>query len=244
MNVKKEGKGDNKVLSTDLKISVVTSNDLLISFHPQLRLMLFTKEGAPRFKEMGPVPWERKFERMVLALMSGISEKPLLRFSPVMISDFEFTAIGNGKVRSTFKVHVLPDKGEFEKLAALLAEPCELAVHSVNSDLFAGNGAAAASASPRPQEPAAAPASQTETDPPEAEEQSLEAIGELTPEIRQAIKTAGSQEAAKHEDDRDFEGGMKAAILALGLKRNFVEEYLAEIQSDYTEGWQEVPADV
>lgn len=256
LSARKEGKGDAKVLAVDLKLAVITSNELLISFHPQLRVMLYDRDGMPRFKEMGAVPWEREFHRMLLELRSDVLEKPI-RFTGVKVYDFEFVAKEVGKVRAIFKAQIRPEQGEFESLGKLLAEPCDLTLHNLNNDLFAGNEAAAATTSPPSTEPAAAqpaaaaeprPESEPEPEvaptapPPPAEP--VPAVGEITEDILRQVRMAGEREAAKHEDDRDFDGGMKAIFIELKLTKDFVDEYLTELQGSYTEGWTSVPADV
>lgn len=251
LSARKEGKGDAKVLAVDLKLAVLTSNELLISFHPQLRVMLYDRDGMPRFKEMGAVPWEREFHRMLLELRSDVLDKPI-RFTGVKVYDFEFVAREGGKVKTIFKAQIRPEQGEFESLGKLLAEPCDLTLHNLNNDLFAGEPGAE---EPRPpvNEPApgSAPAAPAAAAEPEAEplteplpDSAPTAIDDLSEDVLRQVREAGEREAAKHEDDRDFDGGMKGIFVALNLTKDFVDEYLTELQGAYTEGWTSVPADV
>lgn len=243
LNAKKEGPADGRVLACDLKIAVTTSNDILISFHGKLRLMMFEADGEPRFQKMGAVEWDHAFRGMVIAL-KRFGEKPV-QFVGVTVKDFTFFAKKGGKVELHFKAQVKPDKGQFEALGQmLLAEEVMLAVHSVDGELFAHTDEAAEAAQrlhdTAKENNASVTIMSTDAD---GAVQSV-TIGALTDEITEKMKTLGAAEAAKHEDDRDFDGGLNQAYVTLGLSKQFVDEYLTELTAAYTDGWESVPADV
>jgi hypothetical protein len=97
INARKEGPEDEKILATDLKFTLLTSSDFLIYFHSQLRLMLFTKEGEPRFPLMGPVDWDYEFRNMKLTL-DPMTLDPELRFLGVKLKKWVFQPKQNGMV--------------------------------------------------------------------------------------------------------------------------------------------------
>lgn len=296
LNARKEGKGDVKVLAVDLKLNLVTDNEVLIHFHPQLRVMLFDKDGKARFPLMGPVPWEYTFNNMYVEIHPDV-HRPLT-FHACRLESFEFFAKDNGKVRLGFAIKVKPSDGDFEIIGRILAESVRLKVRSDNLDLFAPARAEPQRAAPEPEsEPEPIPAHKAHA----AEEASVEVDGddnvvaaingagtplgmrlnkkkhpvgswlqdagitydvvaqgektitllarsepteplpeiELTPAVLAAMKAAGQAEAAKFDDDRDFDTGFVKACEASGLPRAFVEENLVELQAAFTDGYEE-----
>lgn len=134
LSAKKEGKGDSKVLTVDLKLNIITSNEVLIHFHPQLRLMLFDKDGKPRFPLMGAVPWAYEFPNQYVEIHPDV-QRPLLLHA-CRLKNFDFFAMDSGKVRVGFSAHVQPNNGDFEVMGKILAESVRLKIRNDNLDLF------------------------------------------------------------------------------------------------------------
>lgn len=134
LNAKKEGKGDSKILTVDLKLNMLTSNEVLIHFHPQLRVMLFDKDNMPRFPLMGAVPWGYEFPNQYVEIHPDV-QRPLLLHA-CRLKNFDFFAMDGGKVRLGFSVHVRPSDGDFEIMGKILAEAVTLKVRNDNMDLF------------------------------------------------------------------------------------------------------------
>jgi len=244
LNAKKEGPADGRVLACDLKIAATISNDILISFHGKLRLMMFDQDGEPRFSKMGAVEWDHAFRGMVVAMKQP--DNTTVQFIGVTVKDFTFFAKKGGKVELQFKAQVKPDKGQFEALGQmLLADGMRLTVHNADGELFNTEDSAAAAARALHETAKADNATITVlTTDGAGNVTDTVTLGALTPEITAQMKTLGSAEAAKHEDDRDFERGIEQAYKTLGLSKQFVDEYLAELQDAYTQGWESVPADL
>lgn len=134
LNARKEGKGDVKILAVDLKFSIDTSNEVLIHFHPQLRLMMFDKDGAPRFPVMGAIPWSYEFPNQYVEIQPDAYRS--LKLNACRLKNFEFLALDNGKVRVGFSAQVRPSDGDFELMGKILAESVVLKVRNDNLDLF------------------------------------------------------------------------------------------------------------
>lgn len=296
LNARKEGPEDHKVLATDLKLRIVTSNDILLSFHPQLRLMLFDKDGEPRFTRLGTVSWDQEFQQMALEMNAPLVDR-VLKFSDVKLRKFTFEARKAGQVDLVFQATVKPDKGEFDILGQVLcADYTGIKIFGRQADLFVEKPAAPPAPAAVVEQPAAveeaAPivevlansvdavnpagiplgfkldkrqhpvgtsfedggivydvtgqgaktitlAARIAGAPPEAPEiPPPPPLTEITADILAKIKGAGKTEAAKHEDDRDFEAGFARACQDAGLSRADVDEFLTELQSEYTEGWE------
>jgi hypothetical protein len=249
LNARREGPEDARVLACDLKLAVVTSNDILVSFHPQLRLMLFQKDGEPRFLKMGAVPWDHAFKGMVLRLARLVATP--VQFVGVTVKDFDFLARKNGKVEMHFKAQVKPDHGQFESLGKiLLEEDLTLAIHSADGQLFGADEDIVARAAGEAAQGGMHDIAKKDgtsvtimaTDD-AGNVTSAVTLGALTTEIEQQMRGFGKVEAEKHEEDRDFDVGFHLACGALNLGKAFVDEYFSELQSAYTEGWEGAPAD-
>lgn len=259
LNARKEGPEDEKILASDLKFALTTSSDFLIYFHSQLRLMLFTKEGDPRFPLMGPVDWDYEFLNMKLTV-DPMTLDPELRFHGVKLKKWVFQPKKGGKVDVSFSAQVKPDRQEFGIIGrALIAEEVTLTVLSENGDLFeeeptAGQKAARAAAATRTEEQLplvepAPPAGQWEDDggpaPAEAEEapppeiQPTPPPTELNDGMLHFLRAAGAAEALKLEDDRDFDAGLAAALGSSGLPKDFIDEHRLELEGAYTDGYEE-----
>lgn len=320
LNARKEGPEDHKVLATDLKLRIVTSNEILLAFDPLLRVSLYDKLGEPRFARMGTVSWDQEFTNMALEI-DGLRADRVLKFGAVKVRKFTFEPRKAGQVDLVFQATLKPDKGELDVLGqVLLADSARIRIFALQGDMFSTTAAAPAAAAPAnaasqgippgeasalavpPPRPAdAAPAAPPAAEPAptaEAGENSVMAVNgagiplgfrldkrqhpagttfedggivydvtgmgektitlrardpapavsppppplaELTEEIKGKVKAAGQVEAAKHEDDRDFEAGFTRACLDIGLSKADVDEFYGELQSVYTEGWETVP---
>jgi hypothetical protein len=247
MNARKEGPEDAKVLATDLKLALTVSNDILISFHPQLRLMLFTKEGEPRFPQMGAIDWDYEFRQMSIELDPATLDAEL-HFHGVTLKKWTITPRKAGKVELTFQAQIHPDRYEFGALGkALLAEEVNLRAFNGNGDLFEtrptkGQEAARAAAAIRNEEPelpleppAEKPAPEPEPEPQPEPQPQLE----LTAEHLMFFRTAGKTEAANFADERDFDTGLANAMRSSGLPKEFIEDHRVEIDGAYTDGYEE-----
>ena len=360
INARKEGPEDDKVLACDLKFALTASNDLLISFHSQLRMMLFNKEGEPRFPLMGPVDWDYEFRQMRLSI-DPLNLDQEQHYDGVKLKKWLFAPKKGGLVDVSFQAQLNPDRNQFGIIGRMLiAESVRIYVRSANGDLFEDaestakrkQAAAEGTRQVSPDEVAAveevtraarinamgletaAELAQNAVAPdlekgdlttvgndrsatnPSAEESAsipgaaasedhdnvvpafngagiplgfrldkrqhpagstveqggivYDVIGqgagkivlsaqmpkkekpapakvnvgdELTEELKKGMYFSGAGEAAKHEDDRDFDGGRTSAYTALGLSRAFVEENLAELESAYLEGWESIPVE-
>jgi hypothetical protein len=136
INARKEGPEDDKVLACDLKFALTASNDLLISFHPQLRMMLFTKEGEPRFPLMGPVDWDYEFRQMRLSI-DPLNLDPEQHYDGVKLKKWLFAPKKGGLVDVSFQAQLNPDRNQFGIIGRMLiAESVRIYVRSANGDLF------------------------------------------------------------------------------------------------------------
>lgn len=242
LGARKEGPTDARILACDLKLDVTTSNDILLALHGKLRLLLFTEDGKPRLEQMGRMEWNQGFRGMVLELVSA--GHPDLKFLGVTVKDFDIAyAKTDGKVQLVFKAQVKPDNGQFELLGKMLiADTVRVRVHPGIGDLFDDSSPAAAAQ--RLHETAKADgASVTVISDDGAGGTRQVHLGALTDDVIEKMKNFGAAEAAKHEDDRDFDEGRTRAYQALGLSKQFVDEYLTELEAAYTEGWESIPAD-
>jgi hypothetical protein len=68
LNIRKEGKGDEKHLMVDLKLEVQTDPDILVEFDPTLRHLLFV-DGEPRYPKMSPIKWAGEMRHMELDIL-------------------------------------------------------------------------------------------------------------------------------------------------------------------------------
>lgn len=134
LNARKEGKGDVKVLTVDLKFNIDTSNEVLIHFHAQLRVMLFDKDGMPRFPIAGPLPWVYEFANQYMEVQPD-AYRPL-KLHGCRLKNFEFLALDGNKVRIGFSAQVRPTDGDFELMGKILAEKVGLKVRNDNLQLF------------------------------------------------------------------------------------------------------------
>lgn len=327
LEARTEGKGDSKILVVDLKMSIVAPNDVLIHFHPQLRLMMFDKDGKPRFPVMGAIPWSYEFPNQYVEIHPDVWRP--LKLHGCRLKNFSFFAMDAGKVRLGFTVHVRPSEGDFEIMGRVLAQAVTLQVRNDNLDLFAKPKAPPerkvpeepelpleeptrepqAAAPEEPPPPLALPVATAPTDVVLAEppapldpadpnavpafnpagtplgirldkrkhpvggtyedngtvyditgqgEKSItlsaryahtkpaaaepaapqpEVALEVTEKLLVFMKTAGSAEAMKIEDDRDFDTGFTIACRSAGLTKAFVEDNLTELQSAFTDGY-------
>lgn len=236
INARKEGPDGEKILVADLKFALTTGNDILIAFHPQLRLLLFTKEGAPRFELMGPVEWNYEFDDMVLELHSG----PLcsVRFEGVRMKKWHFAPKLGHEVAVAFQAQVRPDDGQFEHLGQLLLyDTVRIKVYGATGDLFGANAASPDSGTGA--EPAQPMSASSPAAPAEDRDPARTAAPALTEDLLEAMRAAGRAEAKKLEDERDFDLGFVAACRAAKLSKAFVDEHFSALESAYTDGFEE-----
>lgn len=254
VDVKARGEGpeDEKVLASDLKFTMTTKNDLLIAFHPQLRLMLFNNDGMPRFPMMGPIEWDYTFNDMLVSI-NPKSADPVLHFEKVSLRKWVFEPKRGGMIDVIFHARIHPDQHEFGIVGGVIVTGAvELLVRGANGDLFdnvpeskgeAGEqkvpdleGGEPDGAAPPAETPPEAP---PETPPEPEAEPAPEPPAEVTDGLLNFLRVAGRAEAAKPADDRDTDVGFGIACNAAGLKRDFIEENLAQLQGAFMDGFEE-----
>lgn len=113
LNIRKEGKDDEKVLACDVKLEVRLPADCLAYFDPALKSFMFREPGEVRFGAMGPIEWRGDMLHMELDLGQ-------FHFRNVTLKKFEFTPIvvsGECFALTKFSASFKPEGSEIAILA-------------------------------------------------------------------------------------------------------------------------------
>jgi len=137
VNLRKEGAADIKHLACDVKLSTITSSDVLIPFSPTLRDLLFTDSGSPRVPNMKPLGLEGSVRHLRCRLPAW-----KLELLDVEAKKFTFLPIEGHRVEMVFSLGLEPQSNETARLAEILGETVLIEI-GVEADLLSEEPAAA-----------------------------------------------------------------------------------------------------
>lgn len=236
VNLRKEGKEDNRVPACDLKFQCTAPSDILLAFHPTLRVMLFDRnEGSPRYPRMGPIDWDAELRNYLLDITVPPRRKPV-ELTGVKLKNFSFRPMTNWRLDLIFSAQAYPANGEAiaDQLHRALLEDVVLDLR-LNGDLLAG-------AEERVEE-AVHKSAQRLHEMGLDDETTISVpggpsvtLGALTDAILEKVKAAGK---AVGQNGDDLEGGMDQCWKDMGFAAAFVEEHLADLQRVFTDGYEE-----
>ncbi|HXC41136.1 MAG TPA: hypothetical protein VN667_19545, partial [Burkholderiales bacterium] len=230
INLRKEGEEDNKELASDLKFEATTGADLLLAFHPQLRLMLFNPDGEVRFPMMGAVSWAGQFNSMAVRISPN--EPGERRFNSAKLKSFVFEPQRGFKVKVTLSAQIHPQAGDPDFLAECLHEDVPIQIEAMG-DLFS------AESRQDPAEHARQMHNRAMQDGTTVRIKVGDAevtLGALNDDILAKFRAAGKAEGEK-EDGGDFDKGY--AMVCAAFAQVFIEEHATELEAVYADGYDE-----
>lgn len=121
LNVRKEGREDEKEIALDIKFEAITSADILACFEPTLRHFMFNEAGAPRFPMLGALQVDGEMVHHVVKFYD-------LEFNDVRLSKFTLLPKEKDKVKMTFQASLKPSDRELAIIAEYLKEEIPMTI--------------------------------------------------------------------------------------------------------------------
>ena len=141
LNVRAEQAGADKLPASDLKFSINVPSDSLIEFAPELRGLLYWKNGgggdladqthdAPnlRFPRLGPLSWEGEIVGAELTVHYGLGGKSDLVVAAAKVNRFVIDPQEGGTVIIQFRVQAHPDEKSVGKLYSMIQRDVDISL--------------------------------------------------------------------------------------------------------------------
>ena len=132
INLRKEGKDDDRVIAVDLKVSMlidIRNLDVLTGEDfPILEDMFYTSEGNPKFWSITKIDFESEFAGHIAKIGQMV-------FGDCRVNKFSVGLKDERMARLTFMIHAKPQPDQVAKVAKLLGEDITIAIES-HPDLF------------------------------------------------------------------------------------------------------------
>lgn len=145
-NPRTEKHGQENVPGADLKISIVTSNDILSEFHPTLKALLFRKPspgeedlvdkgseepGHTRLvfgNKIHAIKWDAEIVGAQFTVHYGTGGKSDIALEDTTIDSFTIEPMDGGTVVLTFRVKCNPDEKAGGKLFTIMGSEVEFSI--------------------------------------------------------------------------------------------------------------------
>ena len=236
INLRVEGNEDNRTPAADLKVEVNTTADVLLSFHPTLRLMLFDKDGAPRYPAIPEIKWDAEIPSALITLKRPGRKEPF-EYVCKKLKSFEFVPFPGFNLGMTMSAQIYPADGDADHLHRMLQEDVEFTAHRVGDLVDDMMSREAADAAKKLHEMGKKDGGSITIS--TGDGQHSVTLGAMTDEIRAAVERAGRLSSTV--ENGDFERSFAEAVQEYGTV--FVEEHMTELRAWFTDGWQAGPAE-
>lgn len=141
LNTRAEQSGPDKLPAADLKFSINVPSESLASFAPELRSLLYCKNGnggdlanqshdAPnlRFPRLGPLAWGGDIIGAELTVHHGLGGKSDLVLGEAKVNRFVIEPQEGGTVLVHFRVQAHPDEKAVGKLYGMIQRDVEISL--------------------------------------------------------------------------------------------------------------------